>query len=240
MEYRYTAIVLRKKEVGETDRLYTLYTKEQGKIRVVARGVRKPEAKLAGQLENLSEVAVTVVKGRGTGKIAGALLENIFPHVRTDYEILRRVLQAVSWFERLVDVDEPDPELFQHLREYIALADGLAEEEKILEFRLLTQAFLFQVFARLGYQIETGVSALSGERLRAGERHFFSPKAGGMLTEAEAPLERQAFAIHEHTIKLLRLFLQNRLSACLRVKVDENDLRDLELVSKRHFQWILH
>ncbi len=58
MEYRYTAIVLGKKEVGETDRLYTFYTREQGKVRVVAKGVRKPEAKLAGQLENLSSVLV--------------------------------------------------------------------------------------------------------------------------------------------------------------------------------------
>lgn len=47
MEYRYTALVLRKKEVGETDRLYTFYTKEQGKVRAVARGIRKSGARLS-------------------------------------------------------------------------------------------------------------------------------------------------------------------------------------------------
>ena len=52
-ENRFTAIVLKKKEIGETDRLYTFYTDTIGKVQFVAKGVRNSEAKLAGQLETL-------------------------------------------------------------------------------------------------------------------------------------------------------------------------------------------
>ena len=92
MELRYNAIVLRKKEVGEMDRLYTLYTDTGGKLQVVAKGVRKPEAKLAGQLENLTLVQVIIAKGRGAGRIAGAVAEQSFLFLRQELDVYKRVL----------------------------------------------------------------------------------------------------------------------------------------------------
>ena len=238
MEYRYNAIVLRKKEVGETDRLYTLYTSKQGKIQVVAKGVRKPEAKLAGQLETLMQGLVIVIKGRGTGKIAGAVAENVFPHIRTDVDVLKRILEAVSIFERLIEWDEADPELFQLLLSYLSLSDCLAKEGKKERIFLLTEGFLIQLFAHLGYRIETGTCAVTGEKLRAGAQHFFSPSAGGMLSGQHHEESKNSFPVTENTIKLIRLFLNNRLEALPRVQVKEAELREVRQVATRFFQWI--
>ena len=243
MELRYQAIVLKKKEVGETDRLYTLYTLEQGKIQVVAKGVRKPEAKLAGQLETLIFVQVIVVKGRGTGKIAGAVAENTFLSLRTDFDVLRRILETVNIFERLVGFDEPDAELFALLKSYLTLADNLAKEEKKEKILLLTEGFLFQLFAHLGYRVETGTCAVSGEKLKPGEQHFFSPAAGGLISghsesEAHGHETKNAIPISENSIKLLRLFLSNRLETLHRVQASEKELRELRQVASRFFQWI--
>src|SRR3989344_1202679 len=239
MEIRYNAIVLKKKEVGETDRLYTLYTQEQGKVRLIAKGVRKSEAKLAGQLETLMQGMVMVVKGRGAGKIAGALAEKNFFHIRTDGDILQRVLETVALFERLVEWDEADSKLFSLLATYLALVDHFAkagEKEKIF---LLTEGFLFQFFAQLGYTIETGTCVISGKKLTSGEQHFFSPSAGGVLASAHSHSTDQAFPISENTIKLIRIFLQNRLESLSRVKVERRELREVQQVRKRFFQWMI-
>ncbi|MFZ2300136.1 MAG: DNA repair protein RecO [Candidatus Moraniibacteriota bacterium] len=240
MELRYNAIVLRKKEVGETDRLYTLYTEEQGKVQLVAKGVRKSEAKLAGQLETLMQGLVIVVKGRGTGKIAGAVAEKNFLNLRTDVDILKRVLEAVNIFERLVEWDEPDAELFRLLADYLVLADDLAREGKGERIPLLTGGFLFQLFAHLGYRIETGACAISGEKLQSGEQHFFSPSAGGILAGEHSRDTDHAFPVSENTIKLIRLFLGNRLGALTRVQADPQELREIQQVATRFFQWIGH
>src|SRR3989344_412843 len=128
MEYRYNAIILKKREVGETDRIYTLYTEEGGKIRALAKGVRKSEAKLAGQLETLMQGLVIIIRGRGMGKIAGAVSENVFPSIRSDLEILKETLNTVDTFERLVDLEEPDKELFSLLFRYLVLTDTFAKE----------------------------------------------------------------------------------------------------------------
>lgn len=238
MELRYNAIVLKKKEVGETDRLYMLYTQEQGKVQLVAKGVRKSEAKLAGQLETLMQGLIIVVKGRGTGKIAGAVAEKNFPHLRTDVDILKRVLETINIFDRLVDFDEPDAELFQLLSAYLTLANDLAGERKKEKISLLTEGFLFQLFAHLGYRIETGVCAVSGKKLHSGEQHFFSPSAGGMLMGEHSHGAENAFPVSENTIKLIRLFLGNRLEVLSRVQAEPRELREAEQIATWFFQWI--
>lgn len=238
MEYRYNAIVLKKREVGETDRLYILYTQEGGKIRVMAKGVRKAEAKLAGQLETLMQGLVIVVKGKGMGKIAGAVAENIFPSIRTDLETLQEVLNAVSFFERLVDLEEPDAELFSLLFRYLALVDGFAEKGDAPRVEITTLAFLFQFLSQLGYRIETGSCAVSGEKLRPGERHFFSPSAGGILSGEHVHAAPQAFPISENAIKLIRVFLGNRLEAIERVSADKKERAEVRQAATRFLQWV--
>lgn len=238
MELRYDAIILKKKEVGETDRLYTLYTSKHGKVQTVAKGVRKPEAKLAGQLETLMHGLVIIVKGRGMGKVAGAVAEHAFPHLRTDVDILRRVLDTVNAFERMVEWDESDPELFDLLLEYLRLADDLAKEKKREKVWLLSEGFLMQLYAHLGYRIETGTCAVSGEKLRSGEQHFFSPSQGGVLSGEHHHGDGQAIPVSETTIKYIRLFLNNRLESLEKIQATERELREIRLVSSRFFLWI--
>ncbi len=240
MELRYTAIVLRKKEVGETDRLYTLYTEEQGKVQLVAKGVRKSEAKLAGQLETLMQGLVIVVKGRGTGKIAGAVAEKNFLNLREDIDTLKQVLETAHIFERLVEWDEPDAELFALLAAYLALADDLAKDNMADKVALLTGGFLFQFFAHLGYRIETGACAVSGEKLKSGEQHFFSPSQGGILAGAHSHDMHHAFPVSESAIKLIRIFLGNRLDTLTHIQVAPRELREIQQVATRFFQWIGH
>ncbi|MDP2838406.1 MAG: DNA repair protein RecO [Candidatus Moranbacteria bacterium] len=238
MELRYNAIVLKKKEVGETDRLYTLYTDTAGKLQLVAKGVRKSEAKLAGQLETLMQALVIVVKGRGAGKIAGAVAEKSFLYLRSDFDILKRVMEATSIFERLVGWEEQDKELFDLLGKYLEIVNDLAKEEKKDKALLVTEGFLFQLFAHLGYEIETGVCTVSGEKLARGERHFFSPSAGGMLRSEHAHATSGALPISESTIKLIRLFLHNKLETLPKIAVEPGQLREARQVAARFFQWI--
>lgn len=238
MELRYNAIVLRKKEVGETDRLYTLYTESAGKLQLVAKGVRKPEAKLAGQLETLMQGLVIVVKGRGAGKIAGAVAEKNFIHLRGDFDILKRVLEAVSIFERLVGWEEKDEVLFRLLDTYLRVSNELAKEQKREKVLLVTEGFLFQLFAHLGYEIETSTCVVSGKKLTRGEKHFFSPSAGGMLHHEHAHQTHGALPISESVIKIIRLFLQNKLETLPKVTITETDLREVRQVATRFYQWI--
>lgn len=238
MEIRYDAIVLRKKEVGETDRLYTLYTRTAGKIQLIAKGIRKSEAKLAGQLETLMRGMIIVVKGKGAGRIAGAVAEQSFLSLRMDGDILKRVLETVSFFERLIDWDESDEELFDLLALYLKTVDALAKKNEKEKIYLITEGFLIQMFSHIGYTIETSQCVVSGNRLEKGKKYFFSPSAGGVVSYDACIGIRDTFPISENSIKLIRLFLSNTLDTVSRVAISSETLREIHNVNLRFFQWI--
>ncbi len=237
MEHRYSAIVLSKREVGETDRIYTLYTREQGKVRAVARGVRKPSAKLAGSLETLMISRITVVNGRGTGKIAGAVPEESFLSLRTDFDSLTKSLRAFHYLERLVDLGEPDERLYLLASEYLELADVFSGLHARDAFRLITEAFLLQLFSELGYHIEAARDAATGAALAPGGTYLFSPSAGGVIVAAGGG-DPAAVPISENSVKLLRLILDNRLRSCAKIKASPRELRELERLTERFYRWI--
>ena len=62
--YRTEALVIRHTNFGEADRILTLYSREKGKIRVVAKGVRKLKSRKAGHLEPFTRVQLQLAKGR--------------------------------------------------------------------------------------------------------------------------------------------------------------------------------
>ena len=239
MEYRYTAIILKKKEIGETDRLYTVYTKEAGKLKLVARGVRKLEAKLASQLETMNIVSLSVQRGRGQGKISGAIAEESLLSVRRDEATVFEILQALNVFERLVGLEEKDEELFSLLERFLRTAEELVAKEKQEKITLLLHSFFFHLFATLGYQIEASVCAATGERLKEDDRLFFSPAAGGVITSAAAQNIPQSIPMGAPTVKLLRILLSNRLENIAKIAPEKREIQDLSLATSRFIDWIV-
>src|ERR1700737_397182 len=84
--YREEAVVLRKLDYGEADRIYTLLTKDHGKIGAIARGVRKTSSKLASALEVYSQVDIQLAHGRNLDVIAQVIRK---PKPRIEAELGR-------------------------------------------------------------------------------------------------------------------------------------------------------
>lgn len=240
MEYNYTAIVLKKKKIGETDRLYTFYTLEAGKLQSIGRGIRKPQAKLAGHLETLNQSDVIVARRHGLGNIASAITEQYFLGIKSDASVLKQVFEAMASFERLVDFEEKDEDLFVLLRAYLTAVNVLVQEGSQKKVSIVTQGFLFQLLSHLGYHLEMRSCVISGEPLSSSARYYFSPDAGGVIEARFAHQTQKTVTINENAIKLIRLFFQNKLSSLSRVQVAQEDLVCVEHVLRSFLQWIEH
>lgn len=238
MEYNYTAIILKKRKIGETDRLYTFYTLEAGKLQSIGRGIRKPQAKLAGHMETLNQTDVIVARRHGLGNIASAITEHYFLGIKSDESVLKQVFEAIDFFERLIDFEEKDEELFGLLRAYLMTVDALAHEGRKEKVALVTQGFLFQLLSSLGYHLEMRSCAVSGEMLSSSSRYYFSPEAGGVVDARYAGQVRRAVSISENAIKLIRIFFQSKLSSLSRLQVGREDLVCVGHVSRAFLQWI--
>lgn len=78
-------VILKKIDVGEVDSLFTIYTKDFGKIRARAQGIKKEGAKLRGHLEILSHANISFVLGKNGERLTGATLLNFWSGIRGDF-----------------------------------------------------------------------------------------------------------------------------------------------------------
>ena len=246
MELSYTALVLRKYDTGETDRVYSLLTKEGGKVRAVARGVRKPEAKLAGQLETLSLASVSVMRSRGRGNISGAIAEEFFPNIRSDEAALRAALEAVSVVDRRMEEGETDAEIFALLLGLLRALEIISalprqecdEADRFSEkIFLLSQGFFWKLLERLGYRIETHRCAVGQEVLVANGRYCFSPDVGGIVCNYHRDRASIALPFGESAVKFLRILFANSLASLPKLSLNRETALSLRRALKSFLDW---
>lgn len=238
MEYRYRALVLRKREVGETDRIYTFFTREAGKITALAKGVRKSEAKLASALETGSEADVTVVRTRGMGKIAGAILENSYAAIRENFNSLRLVVNALDVFDKLVEPDEPDEVLFEILIQYLVTMELFSQKQEFERMRLIDLGFFFQMVFHLGYTLQLYHCSVSGEKLIPGQKYVLSPSQGGVVSMKYASQIKDGIIVDAETIKTLRIFGRHKLLLMAKLIVGPKTLIEIEMFRSLLLRWI--
>ena len=98
--YSTEGIVLKKVESGEADFLFTIYTKDFGKIRALARGVKKEGAKLKGHLELYSLSNISFVLGKNGERLTQARLLNFWPSLRYSWKRLTLVGQLLEMVDK--------------------------------------------------------------------------------------------------------------------------------------------
>jgi DNA repair protein RecO (recombination protein O) len=119
--YKVEAIVLKRVNVGEADRLVTVYSKQDGKLRLVARGIRRLNSRKKGHLELFNRVKLEIAKGKSLDLITEAQTVEGFANLRKN---LNRVRIAYLLAEL---VDKLTPENQEHEAVYDLLGDALVK-----------------------------------------------------------------------------------------------------------------
>src|SRR6185312_13551457 len=96
MLYRDSAIVLRTMRLGEADRIVTFLTPEHGKVRAVAKGVRKTKSKIGARVEPPSHVALLCWRGRELDVVSQAETLDTFRAVREDLDLFGRAMSMLE------------------------------------------------------------------------------------------------------------------------------------------------
>jgi DNA repair protein RecO (recombination protein O) len=236
MEYKYTGIVLNKRDVGETDRIYTMYTLEGGKVRSLAKGVRKAHAKLASSLENFTLADITIVRTKGLGKITGSIVEQNFSSLKKNCDALMHVFSDMAIFEKMVDLDHQDRAVFVLLREYFQTMDSQAEKENASGCEIISLGFIVKLLDMLGYAIEVDLCVVCGCKL---SQHSicFSPEHGGALCQDCAQKVSASCWIKPNSIKLIRLFLKNNLASLFKIKANKEDCDNARIAIEDFVRW---
>lgn len=110
------AIILKRNNFGEADRMLTILTKNYGKISVVARGVRKITSRRAGNVELLNIVKVGLFKGKGY-TLTEAQSVKTFPRIKSNLAVSTAGFHIIELIDKLMPENDPNPVVYDLVRE---------------------------------------------------------------------------------------------------------------------------
>jgi len=173
--YRDEAIVLRTHKLGEADRIITLLTRHHGRVRAVAKGVRRTTSKFGSRLEPFTHVDLQLAEGRNLDTITQAETLTLFHSgIGLDYDRYTAGTCMLETADRLV-AEEREPTMQQ----YLLLVGGLrvlAQGER--SPRHVLDSYLLRSLAVAGYAPSFEHCARCGLE---GPHRWFNPSMGGVL-----------------------------------------------------------
>jgi len=217
---RTRAIVLRRTNYGEADRILQLLTPE-GKRSVMAKGVRREKSKLAGGIELFAVSDIVINEGKGDlGILTSARLVQFYRHILEDYDTMQFGYEAVKQVSKASEmVDEP--EWYDVLAEVLMALDALS-----ISRQLIQTWFYLRYSQLLGYELSL-VHDINGEKLSSDKKYTYDVGEKGLRESANGELGA------DH-IKFLRLVSAKPLKTLAQIGGLESILPDCWLVSRQH------
>ena len=237
MEYKYNAIILGKYNTAEADRIYSLYTLEAGKIRVLGKGTRRPNSKLAGNLEPISQAEIFIARTRGIGKITGVIPVDNFKNIKADEKLAEPVFFALNILGKIIHDQEKDETVFYLLENFLEAENELrADDNEEIKAPLLACGFLFKALAALGYGLNFEKCVGCGKKPEP-VGNFFSPAGGGLFCRSCQKISPKKISISSDAIKIIRIFSKNNLKSLIKLKISKKNLEELKTVLEKFIHW---
>ena len=217
---RTRAIVLRRTNYGEADRILQFLTPE-GRQSVIARGVRREKSKLAGGIELFAVSDVGITRGRGELNIlTSARLVQFYRHILEDYDRLQFGYEVLKQVTRATEsIDEP--EWFDVLQEALAGLDTPSVARQLVE-----AWFYLRYAALLGRELSL-TNDIFGERLNPELRYTYDVSEQGLREAASGEITA------DH-IKFLRLLNAKSLKVLAQIGGVDTVLPDSWSVARQH------
>jgi DNA repair protein RecO (recombination protein O) len=220
--YRAEGIVLRRRNLGEADSIFTVFSVEEGKFDAIARGVRKPKSRMRGHLEPLTRSQLLVARGRTLDVFTQAQTVEAYRPVREDLGRTVVAVYCAELVDRFTAERHPQPELFELLVEALeALAAGGGTQ--------VARWFEVQLLSLTGFGLQLSGCVICAAKLQP-EETLISPGAGGAVCRSCRPRAGSGRIVSLNTLKALRFAQGVDAIAFTALRVDANLSAELEAV----------
>ncbi len=202
--YRDVGVVLRTYKLRESDRIVVIMTAENGKVRAVAKGVRKTKSKFGARLEPMSHVRLLLYRGRDLDIVSQAESVEPLAPLLSSLDRASQGIAAIEAVDQLALERQPNLRLYQMA---VGVLRTIAERPAPLN----VPAFYWKLLAAEGLEPQLAVCSRCGEAEPAAQLVAFDLDEGGVLCRAC----RSGTAISPAALGIMRDVLGGRLNAAL-------------------------
>ena len=229
---RIEAVVLRHNDWGEADRILVLYTLEMGKIRVVAKGVRKIRSRKAGHLEPFTRVALLLARGRDMPIVTQAETLDAYLGVRKDFLKTTYAAHVVELLDRFTFEEGENPAVYRLLVNTLErLSTPLPAEVPVHYYRI-------RLLDLLGFRPQLFQCSVCAREIQP-ENQFFSAEQGGVVCPRCGPQQAGARPVSQDALRYLRHFQRSNYSTALKAQLPATINREMEDLIEYYLTYLL-
>ncbi len=196
--YKTSGVALRQYPLGEADRIFSILTPDHGKVRVVARSVRRPRGRLRGHLDLTNVVSFSASYGRDLDVVTEAMILDGHEAIRADLSRLSQALYVCELADLFAEERSPSRALYDLV---VLTLEALGYSERVW---LLVRWFEHRLLEITGFRPELERCVECGDTLEPAD-HAFAPELGGTLCPAcRARSEAARMRISQTAMRVLR------------------------------------
>ncbi|MDD5750842.1 MAG: DNA repair protein RecO [Candidatus Pacebacteria bacterium] len=257
--YRTKGIFLKKRNQGEADRIFTVFTEQFGKIEVAGRAIRKITSKLRSGADVFYLSELEFIQGKHYKTLTDAVVIDRFRDIRENHQKTEAARKITGILDSLITKEEKDDKVWQLLLESFGFIEN-SESEKILpDFGGITAGkescswqtgnckskivyyFLWNLLSVSGYSPELYKCSVCASKLLP-ETFFFVPQEGGVVcwqcfsnNDLKSGLW---FNIHTDTVKILRVYLKEGWDIAGKLRIATDIRQNLSEISDNYCDFL--
>lgn len=205
--YRTHAVVLRRRDYADADRILTIFTPRLGKKEVIAHGVRKTSSRKAGHLELFAHSNLMIAHGRTWDVVTEAVIVESFRHLRDNLDQIGQASYLAELADRFTEIDNENEPVWDLLLIALRELDAHAGEPGF-DARVLLRWFELHLLSVAGFQPQL-FHCLNCDKPLEPVTNYLSLQAGGIFCPQCAETAPDAEPIEADVLKVLRHLQRN-------------------------------
>lgn len=231
MNYKTLGIVVKRMNYGEADRILTIFTERFGKIKAIAKGVRKISSKMAGSLEPFALVNLQLYQGKNLYIVTGATIKQEFGVVDCTLKKTSHCFYLGELIDKFTEENQKNPEIFNLLVDVLWL---LRDEESCFWLRV----FELKLIRLSGFHPELFVCVHCRETIIESSNYWDSVE-GGLICPACQDKFHHGKEISNNLIKYFRFIVRSELKNIKNLKIPKMLEKEAEKILEEYLESVL-
>jgi len=229
--FRAEAVVLRHSNWGEADRMLSLFTLEQGKLRAIAKGARKPRSRKAGHLEPFMRTSLLLARGRDMLIVTQAETLDAHQPVRDDLLLSTQAYYVVELLDRFTYEEGENRALYRLLADTLARLSTQPNPDRVVRY------YEVRLLDLVGFRPQLFACVSCGAEIQPQDQ-FFSAERGGVLCP-KCGKGSGAWPVSMDALKYLRHFQRSSYAQAAQAPLSSGLNREIENLVQHYLTYLL-
>ncbi len=236
ISYRTCGFVIRKADIGEADRVFTIFTQDFGKIKVLGKAIRKLASKFRGGLDMNCFSETEFIQGKTLKTLTDAVVIERFANIKKSSWRLKISNIIGKYADDFLAKEEKDQSVISLLKATYSRLNSLQLDEG--QIKMVYFYFIWNLFAVLGYKPELYKCIVCQKKIVSG-LIYFSSADGGVICKSCIQNKEGVKTANSDTIEVLRLILKRSWNTLSKLKVLPFSQKLLRDISNNYYLHLL-